>query len=40
VIVVLSALAFQPALVYVPATRSLLGLESIPPLAWATTSGG
>jgi len=39
VIVVLSAL-LQPALVYVPATRSLLGLESIPPFAWATLVGG
>jgi len=38
-IVVLSAL-LQPALVYVPATRHMLGLESIEPLAWAAVFGG
>ncbi len=39
VIVVLSAL-LQPALVYVPATRRLLGLESIEPFAWLTIVAG
>jgi Ca2+-transporting ATPase len=39
VIVVLSAL-LQPALVYIPAARRMLGLESIEPLAWATIFGG
>jgi Ca2+-transporting ATPase len=39
VIVVLSAL-LQPALVYVPATRRMLGLESIEPSAWATIVAG
>jgi Ca2+-transporting ATPase len=34
-IVVLSAL-LQPVLVYVPATRGLLGLETLPPFAWGT----
>jgi Ca2+-transporting ATPase len=39
VIVVLSAL-LQPMLVYFPATRQLLGLERIEPLAWSWVVGG
>jgi Ca2+-transporting ATPase len=38
-IVVLSAL-LQPALVYIPATRRLLGLESVEPFAWVTIVAG
>jgi hypothetical protein len=37
-IVLLSAL-LQPMLVYVPATRRLLGLERIDPLAWGWVVG-
>ncbi len=39
VIVVLSAIV-QPALVAIPATRRLLGLESMEPLGWGVVLGG